>query len=384
MKRAKAHPGASQASSRLPFIDFARGIVMVLMAWDHVSGFWNPGHRGGEGLMGRRPIFPDLIQFLLRFVTHYCAPTFIFLAGTVLAISTAKRLSRGESQRSLSIRMVKRGAVLLLLEAFVVAPAFDLPPIYFGVIACIGACFIIFSVYRRLPTAVILALSLLIILAHPFLNLNWIPNDVAGGWYLRVIIHEPSFDQPPFMGLYPVVPWIGVMGLGWCFGIFLSGYDRTRVRGLTMPLAATGAVSLALWFVVRLLNGYGNLLSRRGGTIEDWLYVSKYPPSLAFLLWTLGGMCLFLALGLLLQDRPGFTRGLTGAILTFGRVPLFFYCAHLWLYRLRPGWTTRPLFDMDLTTTVAFWLVGLLVLWHLCIRYEKLKRSHPGSLLQYI
>ena len=65
---------------RLPFIDFARGIVMVLMEWDHFSTFWNPGRRGGEGLMGRRPIFPDFTQFILRFITHYCAPTFIFLA----------------------------------------------------------------------------------------------------------------------------------------------------------------------------------------------------------------------------------------------------------------------------------------------------------------
>ena len=108
-------PPASQGYRRLPFIDFTRGIVMLLMAWDHASLFWNPGHRGGEGLMGRRPLFPNFTQFLLRFITHYCAPTFIFLAGTALALSTNRRLERGQSQREISLRMVKRGGVLLLL-----------------------------------------------------------------------------------------------------------------------------------------------------------------------------------------------------------------------------------------------------------------------------
>ena len=369
---------------RLPFIDFARGIVMVLMAWDHVSTFWNPGRRGGEGLMGRRPVFPNFTQFILRFITHYCAPTFIFLAGTALALSTSRRLSRGESQRSISLRMIKRGGMLLLLEAFVVSTAFGVSPIYFGVLACIGVCFIIFSLYRRLPPIVILALSLLIILAHPFLDLGWIPNDAPGGWYFRVVIHEPSFDQYPFTGLYPIVPWVGVMGLGWCFGALLSRYDRNQIKRLTLPIAVVGCISVALWFMVRLVNGYGNLLPRLGNTLQDWLYVAKYPPSLAFLLWTLSGMCFFLTLGLILQDRPGFTQGVTGAILTFGKVPLFFYCVHLWLYRIRPGWMTQRPFYLDLVSTGVFWLLGLFVLWRLCIRYEHLKRNNPDSLLQYM
>jgi uncharacterized membrane protein len=374
----------SAAASRLPFIDFARGIAMVLMAWDHVSGFWNPGHQGSEGLMGRRPVFQNFTQFMLRFITHYCAPTFIFLAGTSLALSTAKRASAGESQRNISLRMIKRGAALLLFGVFVESSAFGNSPFYFGVISCIGLCFIIFSVYHRLPSIAILVVSVLIIVAHPFLNLGWIPNDNPGGWYLRVIIHEPSFDRYPYDGLYPIIPWIGVMGLGWVFGNFLSTYDTTRIRRLMAPLAAGGVASIGAWFVVRFFNGYGNLLPRLGNTLEDWLYMSKYPPDLAFLLWTLGGTCLFLAFGLLLQGRAGFNRGVTGAILTFGTVPLFFYLTHLWLYRLRPGWMLRAPFQLDLATTAAFWLVGLLILWRLSIRYEKLKREHPNSLLQYI
>lgn len=373
-----------KGSSRLPFIDFARGIVMVLMAWDHVNGFWNPAKRGGEGVMGMRTVYPDFLNFILRFITHYCAPTFIFLAGTGLALSASRRLSRGESQKEITLRMIKRGCVLLLLEAFVVSPAFGGSPLYFGVIACIGACFIIFSVFRRLPSYVILILSIVILLGHPFLNLDWIPSDNPFGWYLHVIIHEPNHEWYPFTGLYPIIPWLGVMGLGWCFGIFLAGTDMGRVGRLTLPLVLTGVISLVLWFVVRLFNGYGNLVLRTGNTLEDWLFVAKYPPSLAFLLWTLGGMCFFLALGLYLQSRLGYKKGITGVILDFGRVPLFFYCIHLWLYRLRPGWISMRPFNMNLIGVAVFWFVGLLVLWRLCLRYEKLKRSYPESLLQYI
>lgn len=379
-------PVKQRGTGRIQFIDFARGVVMALMAWDHVSGFWQKGiyHHGGEGVMGRAPPFQNTIWFLARFVSHWCAPTFIFLAGTVLALSTIKRLGRGESQRDITVRMIKRGGVLLLLEIFVVSAAFGGSPFYFGVIACIGVCFIIFSVYRRLPPMAILLASLIIVIGHPFIDLGFIPTDNPVAWYLRVILHEPNHEWYPFTGLYPIFPWIGVMGLGWYLGAFLSGLDVTRIKKLKTPLIVTGVLSIAAFFLVRWLNGFGNLLPRQGNTVVDWLYVSKYPPSLAFVLWTLGGMCLFMAVGLHLQDRPGYEKGLTGVILTFGRNPLFFYITHLWLYRVRPGWTPRTVFYLDLQTTILFWLVGLYILWRLCLRYEKFKRSHPDSLLQYI
>ena len=372
---------------RLPFIDFARGIVMAIMAWDHVSNFWHELHHGGEGILGRVPPFPNLIWFLERFVSHVCAPTFIFLAGTVLALSALKRVSRGESQTSVTIHMVKRGLVLLVLEALVVSPAFGTSKLYFGVIACIGVSLIIFSFYRRLPLSVILTLSLIIILNHRFLDLGFIPADTPWGWYFRVIIHEPNFDRWPYYGLYPIIPWIGVMGLGWVFGSLLAKLDPDKIMKLKNPLAATGVASIAVFFVVRWINGYGNLLMRTGNTVIDWLYVSKYPPSIAFLLWTMGWMCVFLALGLAIQNRSWFSKGVPGAILAFGRNPLFFYLTHLWLYRLRLPTGFRPEppppFYLEMWQTFIFWAVGLVVLWQLCLRYEKLKRAHP-RFLQYI
>jgi hypothetical protein len=118
------------------------------------------------------------------------------------------------------------------------------------------------------------------------------------------------------------------------------------------------------------------------------MYVSKYPPSVAFLLWSLGGMCIFLTIGLFLEERILLENRLVAGILTIGRNPLFFYVTHLWLYRARwpdfvPGGTGSP-FHLELGPTVFYWVVGLVVLWYMCREYEKLKREYPRPILQYI
>ena len=369
---------------RLRFIDFTRGVIMALMAWDHVAGFWWPQHYGGEGLGG---VFPylgvDLVSFMSRFITHFCAPTFFFLSGTSIAISTARRLQMGMSQREISLHLVKRAGVLVLLMLFIEGNAFGNSPLYFGVLGCFAACFLIFSVFRRLPWQAILGVSATIVVFHQLLDLSFIPKE-GTGLLLRLYLHEPSFDYYPFQVLYPVIPWVGVMGLGWCFGVLLNRLDNERIKRLAGPMALTGVASIIAFIVIRWFNGFGNLVPRQGDTIQAWLAVSKYPPDLAFLTITLGGMCLLMALGLIMEDKSWFGGGVTGVLLVFGRTPLFFYVTHLILYRVRPFFMTRSLFMMDLPNVFVFWLIGLIVLWRLCLRYEKYKRAHPESLLQYI
>jgi len=367
---------------RFQFIDFARGLVMMIMAWDHASGFWMETHGGIEGILGSRNVSLDLAHTLARFISHYCAPTFVFLSGVSLAFSVKGRLSRGESQKSITLHIIKRGLILLAFEALLVSPAFELPSLYFGVIAAIGVSLIIMSVGRRLPSTVIFGASLYVILNQQWVDLGFIPNDPAWGHYLRRIVAEPGFTRPPYFALYPVIPWIGVLGLGWVFGTFLNSYDKSRLSELKLPLAGIGLTSIGVSIIVRFMNGYGNLVARWSDNVLDWLFISKYPPSIVFLLWGLGGMCLFFVAGILLQERNISDKNIIGAVHTFGRMPLFFYITHLWLYRFRLPGAPLP-FHLTMIQTLGAWAVGLVVLWLMCARYEKMKRKYP-RFLQYI
>lgn len=375
-------------ASRLAFIDFSRGIVMIIMAWDHLAGFWGK-YKGGKMLIGNAPFTETFAWFMSRVVTHVCAPTFIFIAGTVLAISTVRRLGKGQPQSQVTLRIIKRGAILILIQFFIVNGAWDKVGDYysylFGVIACIGGCMIILSVLRRFNPAIILGVSLYILLNHQFLDLGWIHDTVWGGHYLRVIIHEPNeVLWYPFTGRYPIIPWLGVMGLGWVFGVYLAqnpGMDYTR---LMKPLTATGVSSVVAWLFVRWVNGYGNLRPRLDNSLWEWLWIQKYPPSQGFLLLTLGVMCLLFALGIIVCKRYSTNTGLLGFVMTLGRNALFFYIAHLWLYRFRLPGAPVSEFKLDFIPAVIAWLIGLTILWQLCIRYEHLKKRYPDSVLQHI
>jgi uncharacterized membrane protein len=370
-------------TGRIQFIDFTRGVAMMIMAWDHVTGFWNNVHGGLEGILKVRQTNLNALHFFSRFITHFCAPSFIFLAGTSISLMSMRRLAKGQSERDITLHLLTRGLLLIAFDFLLVAPSFDLPNLAFGVLACIGVCMVVFSLARRLPSDIILLISLLIILNHEFMDLGFIPNTVAWGHYFRVILHEPGFDWIPYVGFYPVIPWVGVMGLGYWFGSMLTKLDENRFRDLKLRLAGAGFLSMGLFFIVRYLNNYGNLIHRWGSGFMDWLFVSKYPPSISFLLWSLGVMCLLHSIGLHYSMKGHQSSRVISFVTTFGRNPLFFYLVHLWLYRFRlPGQV--PLFYLTLAQTVVVWGVGLCILWLLTARYEGLKRTHPNSLLRYI
>lgn len=370
-------------TGRIQFIDFTRGLAMMVMAWDHVTGFWNEIHGGIEGIVKVRQANLDLIHFMSRFITHFCAPTFIFLAGTSIALMSKNRLNKGQSERDISLHLFIRGILLILFDFIIVAPSFDLPNLAFGVLACIGACMIVFSFARRLPADFILLVSVLIILNNEFIDLSFIPNTVAWGHYLRVILHEPGFDWIPYVGFYPVLPWIGVMGIGYWFGSLLTELESHEIDDLKVPLAGAGVLSIGLFFVVRYLNNYGNLVYRWSNDIIDWLFLSKYPPSLAFLLWSLGSMFLLSSIGIYLMEKGYSSNRLVSFITSFGRNPLFFYLVHLWLYRFRAPKAMPPIY-LTLPQTLVAWGAGLIVLYFLTNRYAGLKATYPNSLLRYI
>ncbi|MHA2244214.1 MAG: DUF1624 domain-containing protein [Candidatus Hodarchaeales archaeon] len=421
---------------RITAIDFVRGLAIILMALDHASSFWNIGRFGivGAGLTSWsdeagaftgffRPVYPDLLNFLVRFVTHWCAPTFVFLAGTSIVLFEAKRLEKGVSQSEISKHLIIRGLILLVIEWTIIAWAFRAAPFYFGVLALLGVGFIVFAFTRRVNPKIILTISLILFL-EPFIDsfIFQLSGRNMSIFYLGFIFEQfPTGTQELLLtatfwpnwpyGLYPLDPWLGVMGLGFVFGHWLRKQKLPEDnRFVAKRLALTGGVSIGVFFILRLIQGWpinylgiweaNGVLRPDAFTIETFFLLAKYPPSLGFLLWTLGGMCLALSLAFYFQDQDWFQKW-TLPVVLFGSTPLFFYSIHLLIYGAVPILTSIILLGepthysfittlftdavfLSLLVTLAVWIIGLLILYPACLEFKKLKKRYPDSLFQYI
>jgi uncharacterized membrane protein len=318
-----------QNASRVRSIDIARGAVMILMAVDHVRVY--------SGLPAGGPT-PGI--FFTRWVTHFCAPAFLFLAGTSAFLYARKY---GGASRFL----LTRGLWLVFLELTILRLAwtfnfrFDEYAMA-GVIWVIGWCMILMAGLSRLPVAVNAVIGIAIIAGHNILD-SRVPalaqsagNDLAGA--LTRILYLGFFpgpvtigaDGPEFIVLYSIVPWIGVMAAGWAFGSVMTLPKARRDR----ICVAFGVGATALFVLLRGLNFYGEPTSwtalAQGGpsgpampAMLAFLNTSKYPASFQFLLMTLGPT---IALLPLLERARG---ALVGAVATFGRVPFFYYVLHI-------------------------------------------------------
>ncbi|UCE13097.1 MAG: DUF1624 domain-containing protein [Candidatus Heimdallarchaeota archaeon] len=384
-------------TQRILAIDFVRGVVMVLMALDHASIFWNAKYVANEGLQGYRPIFPDIFQFFSRFVTHYCAPTFIFLAGLSITLAELKRLQKGTNQKDITQYFITRGLILIVIEWSLIAFIFRAAPLYFGVLACIGVGFIIFAFVRRIPAFTLLILSLGVILMSPFSELSF--NTTPGNFlfYIEVFLKNPSWPY----GLYPLDPWLGVMGLGYVTGYWVHQQQQLpdACKRITKRLTIIGSACIGTFFILRIGTGWPwNYLGiwdvEESFTIENFFLLAKYPPSIVFLLWTLGGMALILALTFSLQKKPWFQKW-SIPIVFFGTTPLFFYCAHLCFYGTTFVFTFLFLYgtipnapgiesDLSLLITIIVWIIGVIILFPLCLMFQRIKKKSPHSLLKYI
>jgi uncharacterized membrane protein len=365
---------------RLFAIDAVRGWVMIFMALDHAVLF-TYYHICAEGFQGRGPDpMPDTLHYLTRFVTHYCAPTFMFLAGLSIALYTLSRRSRGLSEGQITRKLLTRGLLLIALKLTIVNFIWGFGPnsggglVYFGVLGCIGSGMVILAFARRLPPPVLAAGPLLLLLVMPLL-LSAFPLLPGGDQPLLEILLQPS-DKGWLTVYYPLLPWLGVMGLGCACGYWI-GERPERTAKFFLGL---GALLLAAWLPVRLAGGYGSLITYQGGDWRDLFLMSKYPPSLAFLTWTLGGMSLAIAVHSHLEKRLSSTR-FFGLVTLFGQTPLFFYIVHLQLYK---SLSLIPLLRGNLAASYLTWLLGLALLLPLCAGYQWLKQRHPNSVLQYV
>jgi uncharacterized membrane protein len=372
---------------RLVSVDLVRGWVMVLMALDHVRWFFTDATFDPTDLE-----HTTAALFLTRWMTHFCAPAFIFLAGASAFLST----QRGTSRPALTRHLLARGLWLILLEMTVVHLAwsfrFDFEHLHLGVLWAIGWSMVAMAglIYLPLPALAILGTGM--ITTHNLvdgLNLESFNTEdgslSAIGWLISAL-HIP---HPPIS--YPLIPWVGVMMMGYAFGPILQMRGKSRHR---VPIAA-GVTLLGIFLVLRMTNAYGDptpwsIQSNPLFSVLSVLNTRKYPPSLLYLLMTLGPTLLALAWS---PRHPGpFAR----CMVTFGRVPLFFYLAHLYLIHglvlliadaqnqdLTAYLTSFSHFParwgFSLPVVYGIWLGVVLLLYPLCRIFAGIKAKHHGS-----
>lgn len=365
---------------------------MILMALDHVRDFTS------STAFLFQP--DDLARtnaalFFTRWITHFCAPVFMFTAG----MGAYFRVTRGRSVAELSRFLVTRGLWLVLLELTVMrlALSFGRGPVILEVVWALGWSMVILGVLVHLPVRVLAAFSIATIALH---NLA---DGVTDGWIWN-ILHRPgllSLSGVIVIAGYPLVPWFAVMAAGYCFGQVMT-FETDRRR---LWLLRIGSGMTAAFVVVRSINLYGDPQRWSGAipgmVVLSFLKVTKYPPSLDFLLMTLGPAILLL----LWLDRV--QLGDTNPLIVFGRVPLFYFVVHLFLIHglavllaaLRyghAGFMLSPLPSMGgpmvyppdygygLGGVYTLWLAVVIVMYPLCRWFAGVKRRRRDWWLSYL
>ncbi len=372
-------------TGRYAGLDALRGFIIVLMALDHACYFVAKAH-SHEFWGAELPHYTAALDFLTRWVTHFCAPGFFFLMGVGVVTFAASRERSGWSTRRIFRFLLIRGALLILLQFLVENPSWEfgdlsaaagatisrggefpgggtMPTLYFGVLYALGGALILCSFLIRLPNVALVIASVAALLFTQWLVVGSDAGELYSPWLRAVVIPGHTNSQLVF---YPVLPWFGIAGFGMLFGRgMLSNERRAYVTGVLVGLAC-----LILFLIDRSAVGIGDFHRVAAGWI-GFLNVTKYPPSSAFVLMTLGLDLVLLGLFAFAAHRlPRFTEPL----IVFGRSALFFYLLHLYLYALMgfafPQGTTLP-------TMYLTWLAGLLILYPLCFWYGRFKQGKP-------
>lgn len=387
-------------SARVHSIDLLRGLVMIIMAIDHVRDYFHADAFLYDPSDLNRTTLPI---FFTRFITHYCAPVFMLLSGT-----SAYLVGMRKGKKELTKFLLTRGLWLIFLELTIVNFGwfFDLQYTNTGflVIWALGMSMIFLSLLIHLPKTVILFISLLMICGHNLLDSYHIDGQSAKALIWN-FLHEPRFYQwngINVFAFYPLVPWIGVMSLGYCLGTWYEkDFNAEKRKKL---LFWTGIACTVVFTGLRYTNWYGDQIlwskqSVPGLTLMSFLSITKYPPSLLYLLATLGPALIFLSFA---EKSKGWW---SNKIQIIGRVPMFYYLVHIYLIHLAAmlaaefgGYDWR---DMILTTWVSFepgltgfgynlgivylvWFGLIIILYFLCRWYDDYKRSHKHWWLSYL
>lgn len=409
---AQASEISNTHSARLNSIDFLRGLVMVIMLLDHTREFV---HADAFRFSPTDLTKTNVALFFTRQVTHICAPTFVFLAGT----SVYLQLMRGKNRTELSKFLLTRGLWLIILEFTIIRFSlfFNLDYSFFGlaeVIWVFGVSMIVLAALVYLPVSVVAIFGIVMIALHNLLDGIGVPpaTSMAGTpapdalQKLWIFLHQPGF-VPLFQNIkmfvaYPLIPWIGVMAAGYALGVVYT-WEKARRKRFLLRLG----LALTVFFIVlRVINIYGDpqIWTTQPNaifTVLSFLNTTKYPASLLFLLMTLGPALLILALAENVKKENVLSR----IFITFGRVPLFYFILQMFvahglavLLNLLAGKNIDYLFlnfpasstdappdaGFPLWVVYAAWLFGLVLLYPLCDWYSKVKQRHKSRIFSYL
>jgi len=366
--RAQAAAAVSAPGARQTYVDVFRGLLIAHMALDHASLMFNAGRAAEELAVGPAPVFGGIAQFLTRFLGVPVAPGFMFMAGFMVALTSLARENRGVTHAEVTRRLLIRGLVLIVVDTLVMGLPRALMGFYsFMVLTCIGVAIIVTALLRDVSSRILVPVALGILLLHPLLDVSGLPLP------LRAILYEPV-REGAFRSLYPIIPWMGVLLLG-----FVVGRDSLQRERSAKLWAALAAISFAFFFAVRLYGGYGNAYSYSSfASVQFWEF-SKYPPDLPFLAWSFG--CIFVTLIALSTIMRNGTPALLRPFAVFGRVPFFFYIVHFYVLGIAAA-ILRTKFS--LAETYGIWLLLLVAMIGPCAWYYRKKRERPNWLTRYI
>ncbi|HVV03173.1 MAG TPA: heparan-alpha-glucosaminide N-acetyltransferase domain-containing protein [Puia sp.] len=393
-----AAPLAAVKSRRIESIDLLRGTIMIIMALDHVRDYFHAYSYLYDPTDLQHTTAPI---FLTRWITHFCAPVFMLLAGVSACLYGWKN-----GRKALSFFLFTRGLWLVIVELFIVTLEWTFNPHYpafiLQVIWAFGISMMILSLLIHLPRPVLLLLGIVLIAAHNALDTVHVNGNTFPA-FIWSALHQPNFNGfhfgpfNPIVG-YPVLPWIGIITLGYCLGSLYASDTAPEVRKKALRNLGIGA--LLLFIILRWTNVYGD--AAHWSTQKNFLFTifsfvntTKYPPSLLYALMTLGPALLFLAYA----EHP--LNKLTSKITVFGRVPMFYYLLHIPLIHgiaiLAAMLTHHSAGDMvNLSTWVTanpqlkgygfslwivylVWIVVNLLLYPLCVRFSEYKRAHQAD-----
>lgn len=387
-------------SKRILSIDILRGLVMIIMALDHTRDFFHISAMTGDPL---NPETTTGMLFFTRWITHFCAPTFVFLSG-LSAYLSAQRKTPAQA----SSFLLKRGLWLIVIEIALITFGLTFNPFYnfiiLQVIWAIGFSMIFLALFSRISYKTVLIIGLILVFGHNLFNLFPAPADSNGGMILKIFFTASGTIVPVssthLVGVfYAILPWTGVMFVGYGVGAwYKKGYAaELRKRNLLI----VGLLTIFVFISLRLINIYGDPAPRKEyhdffKNLLAFFNVSKYPPSLQYTAMTLGPAMLFLAF------TENLNNWFTRITAVYGAVPFFYYVLHFYLLHTLlvivffatgytgkdivqiPFWFRPATFGFGLPIVYLIWFCVVATLYLPCRWFKQYKENHKQWWLRYV